>query len=267
MYLQQDNKGFAFAYSEKGGGMHVYGREFYEYINRGAIASAEVVVALLAEQLSVRSIADFGCGQGAWLSVWRRFGAAETIGIDGDYVTRESLLIQPSDFVAADLGAPVRLGRTFDLVQSLEVAEHLPAPAAAQFIDSLVAHGRIVLFSAAVPGQGGENHVNERPYEYWRRLFRERRYVPLDAVRPRIVRDPVVEPWYRYNTLLYVHESRLDSMPPALTRMRIPDDAPIADLSPLKYRMRKGLLRMLPVKVVSLLATTKHRLVLRADRA
>ena len=73
------------------------------------------------------------------------------------------------------------------------MAEHLPPGAANILVSTLTGHGDIVMFSAARPGQGGERHLNERPYEYWRQLFRRRGYGMYDAVRP-LIHDPRVEP-------------------------------------------------------------------------
>src|SRR5256885_15969550 len=114
------------------------------------------------------------------------------------------MLIDAANLRAADLANPIDLGRRFDLVQSLEVAEHLPAVKAESFVDTLIAHGSLVLFSAALPGQGGENHVNEQPLDYWRDIFRSRGYLPVDYLRPLITGDPAIQSWYRYNILLYV---------------------------------------------------------------
>lgn len=181
--------------------MYEYDVTFYEYINSGALRSARVIVPLVSGSLKVKSVVDFGCGQGAWLKVWRELRAEEVVGLDGDYVDPNSLLIEKHEFRPTDLTKPVSLGRKFDLVQSLEVAEHLPAACAMAFVESLTAHGAIVMFSAAVPGQGGENHVNEQPYEYWRKLFLAHDFVMLDYIRPRLRDKNLVERWYRYNTL------------------------------------------------------------------
>src|SRR5687767_12876960 len=110
---------------------HVYNPTYYRYINQGSLQSARVLLPLVTRHFRVRSVADFGAGQGAWLSVWQDLGATDVIGLDGEYVRREGLLIPPDRFVASDLTKPVRLNRRFDLVQSLEVAEHLPPQAAA----------------------------------------------------------------------------------------------------------------------------------------
>jgi SAM-dependent methyltransferase len=115
----------------------------------------------------VRSVVDFGCGSGVWLAAWQRLVVDDVIGVDGEQA-RSSLKISAERFLAADLRKPIRLGRRFDLAQSLEVAEHLPPQSASVFVETLTTHAPLILFSAAVPGQGGEHHVNEQPPEYWR---------------------------------------------------------------------------------------------------
>src|SRR5205085_8299510 len=132
--------------------------------------------------------------------------------------------IDAANFRAADLANPIRLARKFDLVQSLEVAEHLPADKAEQFVDTLIEHGSMILFSAAVPGQGGENHINEQPISYWRRLFRVRGYAAIDYIRPLVYKDARIAPWYRYNTLLFVRNDALTSLPDSVLQRRVNDE-------------------------------------------
>src|SRR5262249_8311425 len=76
------------------------------------------------------------------LSVWAAMGVSVT-EIDRPYVDKRRLLIDAKDFHAVDLAAPISLARQFDLVQSLEVAEHLPAARARQSVDTLTFHGPI----------------------------------------------------------------------------------------------------------------------------
>ncbi len=202
----------------------------------------------------VKLLLDFGCGEGGWLSIWKQRGVKDYIGVDGQYVDQTRLLIERERFVAADLRRPVDLGRRFDMVQSLEVAEHLEKASAEIFVETLTRHGDMVLFSAAVPGQGGVNHVNERPYEYWRRLFSERGFSMYDPLRPALLEHHTVEPWYRYNTFLYVHESRAGELPDDVRARRVPPEVAVPDLSPWSYRLRRAMLRPLPCSVVTCLA-------------
>jgi len=62
----------------------------------------------------------------------------------------------------------------------------------------------VVLFSAALPGQGGVGHINEQPLSYWRSLFAKHGYVFYDAIRPQLWNDDRVAYWYRQNTVLAI---------------------------------------------------------------
>jgi SAM-dependent methyltransferase len=244
--------------------VHEYGTDFYGFLASFAVRSAQRVVPKLTAVVPVRNVVDFGCGQGAWLSVWAAAGAAVT-GVDGPYIDRRGLLIDPGVFHAADLSAPIDLGQQFDLVQSLEVAEHLPAAKAGQFVDTLTAHGACVLFSAAVPGQGGENHVNEQPLGYWRAIFRERGYSAVDYLRPLISNDAAIARWYRCNIMLYVRDDAVASLAEPVRARRVPDVQPIEDYWPLSCRLRHTLVKQLPRRVVDRISRTRG--VLAARRA
>jgi SAM-dependent methyltransferase len=239
--------------------MHQYDAIFYDYINAGAVRSADVIIGMLKTVLQPKSVVDFGSGEGAWLHAWRKHGVSDVFGIDGAYVSKDRLLIPAEHFKAVDLGTPISLGRKFDFVESLEVAEHLPPDRAETFVDSLVRHGSCVLFSAAPPGQGGENHVNEKPWEYWRDLFARRGYAAFDWLRPRLRGRMDVELWYRYNPILFVHESIVPSLHASIKEAAIPPGAKIADVSPLKYRALKFVVRRLPVGASTALAVMKKR--------
>jgi hypothetical protein len=132
------------------------------------------------------------------------------VGVDGPHIAVADLEIAPDEFVSQDLTQPFDLRRRFDLVVSLEVAEHLPPEIASVFVSSLVAHGPAVLFSAAIPFQGGAGHVNEHWPSYWADLFAVHGFVPVDIVRPVVWADEQVAYWYAQNTVLYVDRDHND---------------------------------------------------------
>jgi SAM-dependent methyltransferase len=243
-----------------------YDTTFYEYINKGSTRSANIVAPIVLQYFPIKSVIDFGCGQGAWLAVWKKLGVAEVVGVDGDYIDSNSLLINADEFTPKSLTEPVRLNQRFDLVESLEVAEHLPQKSAKDFVETLTMHGKLILFSAAVPGQAGENHINEQPYEYWRNLFRAQGYVLLDILRPVLKNNPDVEPWYKYNTFLYIEKKMFEESRDKLEKYRIADDAKIPDVSPILYKARKTLFRMLPNNIITLLAILKKNYIVRFAR-
>jgi SAM-dependent methyltransferase len=234
-----------------------YSSDFYAYNNRVALASARAVVPRVAALLAPGSVLDVGCGVGAWCHVWLENGAHEVTGADGDYVERERLLIGAERFIAANLAQPFDAGARFDLVMSLEVAEHVPEAHADTFVANLTRHGDVVLFSAAVPGQGGEFHVNERPLEYWRAKFAAHGYECFDPLRPLLRDDASVAPWYRFNTLLYVSGSQVPTLPPAILASRVDPAQPVADASPLWWRLRNGTIGLLPAFLTDALARAR----------
>jgi len=236
-----------------------YDAQFFNYIVEGSIASARVIVPLLKQWLSVDSVLDVGCGQGAWLKVWRENGVEQAFGMDGAYVDRQSLLFPDKYFHAVDLDRPFALDRRFSLVTCLEVAEHLPAEQADNLVRCLCNHGDYLLFSAAVPGQGGANHINEQHYGYWQTRIEANGFRTLDCVRPLIINDERVKPWYRYNTILYVREDRHDELPDPIKATMLAPGLEPPDVSPLWYKLRKLVLRQLPVSVINRMAVLNER--------
>lgn len=127
-------------------------------------------------------------------------------------MTRSLLQIPEAFFRPTNLISPDPINRTFDLAVSLELAEHLPAAASDRFISLLTSLAPAVLFSAAIPGQGGTEHVNEQWQSSWAERFKRRDYQPLDAIRPRIWRNDDVAWWYRQNTFLYVRSDSIATL-------------------------------------------------------
>jgi SAM-dependent methyltransferase len=186
-----------------------YDRDFYDAIGVGSRQSARVVVPMILDLVGpVTSVVDVGCGTGAWLRVFSDSGTDEVLGIDGDYVGRDQLEIPAECFRAMDLSRPIALERRFDLVVCLEVAEHLPLAAADPLVEGLTGLGDIVLFSAAIPYQGGREHLNEQWPAYWAEKFRAHDFAALDPFRPRLWADDQVEPWIAQNLALYVSSDR-----------------------------------------------------------
>lgn len=230
------------------------------YADRTSRFAAQAVAVLLRRWFPVASVLDVGCAKGTWLSVWREEGVADIHGVDGDYVGRDTLVIEADRFSAKDLSQSFDLSRCFDLVQSLEVAEHIPAGAADIFVDNLVRHSHgLILFSAAPPGQGGEFHINEQPYEYWRQKFAAHGYVACDCLRPHLASDQQISFWYRYNTLLYVKEDRLRGASDEVRESIVPRQAAIRDVSPTWFKFRKVVVRRLPEATKEWLAHSKAR--------
>jgi SAM-dependent methyltransferase len=190
-----------------------YTEQFYTDQQAGSLRSAREVVPLILDMLKPRSVVDVGCGVGAWLSVFLDHGVQDVLGLDGAHVPRDMLMIPLKVFQNADLAQPAPIGRSFDLAVSVEVAEHLPMKSAEAFVAFLTSLAPVVIFAAAIPFQGGAEHVNEQWPDFWAGLFKKRGYAVVDAIRPRIWNNENVEPFYRQDLLMFVNESVLGKYP------------------------------------------------------
>lgn len=193
--------------------MTSYSPEFFANHHAGSLQSASEIVPFVCNLIQPRSVVDLGCGTCTWLSAVRLLGIEDTIGVDGDYVNRSHLLIPPDLFRPYDLTTPLDLGRKFDLAMSLEVAEHIEKRAAETFVTSLTRHAPVILFSAAIPYQGGNTHVNEQWPDYWINLFSQQGYEVIDFLRSHFWDNLKVEYWYAQNMFIFIQKGRIDDYP------------------------------------------------------
>ena len=94
-------------------------------------------------------------------------------------------------FKEVDFTKQFDLKEQFDLAISVEVAEHFDEQFSNQFIQNICKSAPVVIFGAAIPEQGGANHVNEQYQSFWIKKFEENGYICLDIFRKKF--------WGSYN--------------------------------------------------------------------
>lgn len=212
--------------------MTVYSKVFYAVQRFGSRRSAEVILPIVLDAVHPKSIVDVGCGVGTWLAVARQLGVPETVGLEGTWVLGLPLADPALEIRGTDLEKPIEITKRFDLVTCMEVAEHLTPSRAESFVAELCRLSDNVFFSAAIPWQGGTNHLNERPQSYWAGLFAAQGFGARDIVRPQVWGDGRASYWYRQNSILYTKDAQTD---PSLVFDR---KHPLHFLSP--WRVREG---------------------------
>jgi hypothetical protein len=187
-----------------------YDAGFYDSFAEISYRAAQAVLAEVSEKYEFESVVDFGCGSATWLRAAREIVQAKgktprLLGIDGEYA---KAIVDPrvATFIYSDLEKTINLDEKFDLAVSLEVAEHLSAGRAESFVNDLCVTSDVVLFGAAIPGQGGTNHINEQWQNYWHDLFSRQGYVAIDLLKQKFWSDErfMKCPYYVANTFLFV---------------------------------------------------------------
>jgi SAM-dependent methyltransferase len=183
----------------------IYDDEFYKRQADESYLSAKIVLPVVFNQVGIpKSIIDIGCGVGTWLIAAKELVPdASILGIDHPRDNFDKVRISREYFLGRDLSSKIELNRKFGLVISLEVAEHLYPEFADTFVENLVRHSDLILFSSAIPGQGGLHHVNEQFPFYWIDKFKSYGFVCYDTVRPEIWSSDRIEFWYRQNILIF----------------------------------------------------------------
>ena len=196
-----------------------YSPGYYESLKEDSALSAKEVVPIIVRLLQPKSVVDVGCGSGTWAREYLDQGI-EVLGLDGDEVGSCQLLIPEDRFRRQDLAKPFQLDRQFDVVNCLEVAEHLHLDRAQGFVNDICKISDLIVFSAAVPGQGGTHHVNEQWPSYWIQKFEANGFRPLDCVRHQIWANNRVAWWYIQNLFIYIRNTRMGDFPDVQSETR-----------------------------------------------
>ena len=136
----------------------------FDYLNTEEGPFAERLAFWIKEVLAPSSVLDAGCGPGTYVYAMRDIGV-NAVGLDtDDRVIGKPHLTQKSLMDMTDEKA--------DVVVCLEVAEHIPEEFNDKIVEKIVgAVGKSLIFTAAIPGQGGVGHINCRPRQFWLEKF------------------------------------------------------------------------------------------------
>lgn len=227
----------------------VYDSTFFQQHVTGSLTSARGVLPVLFRYYKPESIVDVGCGLGTWLKAAMDLGVTDVVGLDGDYVDRNMQLIPEANFRPTDLRRRIALDRRFDLAISMEVAEHLPYHRSETFVRDLVALSDVILFSAALPYQGGVDHINEQWLEFWAILFQRYGYVPCDVFRRQLWGDHTVEFWYSQNLVVFCTKKHAEETFP---REFLASGRPLSYPHPLTFMVNAARYRPLSARALDL---------------
>lgn len=191
---------FSAPYGYEGKGLSAYSSQM----------SPRIILEILLEKIKLKSALDIGCGIGIWSKVLIDKNV-DVVSIDGEWIPKENIQIPLDKFLIKDITKEFRLNKKFDLVICLEVAEHIPESHSDALLNNIIEHGDLVLFSAAIPGQGGFEHINEQWQSYWVDRFEAKGYSCYDIIRPQVWGNDEVRFYYQQNAFVFVKKSTISA--------------------------------------------------------
>jgi SAM-dependent methyltransferase len=188
----------------------LYDKTYYEEcVEPGAVSASGPIAGFVIEKINPKSVIDIDCGTGAIAQGLKKAGC-ETLGLEYSTAGLSYCRERGLDVVQFDLEnddfRDLKLGK-YDLAISTEIAEHLPESCAERFVDTLCGLSNLIFLTAATPGQGGDDHVNEQPQEYWIEKFTQRGLVFDEALSLKARRElggnALVAKWYSTNIMIF----------------------------------------------------------------
>ena len=183
--------------------MTAYDEELLERNEREARSSAEIIVPFLLSRYHPRDLLDIGCARGLWASIAHAAGVF-VFGIDDAEIPPDKLLIPEDRYIRLDFESDIRSVRAdYDMALCLEVAEHLTPGSGDRLVEWLCRSAKTIVWSAAVPFQGGSGHINEQWPSYWHERFRKLGFEPDGMPRLALWHTKSIQPYYRQNLMVY----------------------------------------------------------------
>lgn len=255
--------------------VHNYGDNFYKSVSLRAEETADQVINTLSSiSLQMKSIKDIGCGSGIWLKKFNEIGQFQQIlGFDliGAIEKDARSFDEKITFEAIDFENVVEnIFPKTDLSLFLEVAEHLTENTAKKIIKFICETSNMVIFSAAIPGQGGYNHINEQLMSYWVKQIEINQFVVFDIFRKEMSKYKNLPFYYRNNIVLAIsrkyyeqHQGDLEF----LDKFMITSKSNIKDYRNTNQKIQYKIISNFNYKIVNILVSVKDYIFLKFKRS
>lgn len=179
------------------------------YFNEGIFTTDYSALALaINEKYQPKRVIEFGCGPGHLTVALADLGINVT-AIDGfsnpDFRNYDKIKFSKVDLNKYnEIETFLEFDTKYDVAICTEVAEHLLHDSSEHLINFLTQTAPVVIFSAAVPNQKGNGHINCQNRLFWHQLFLKKNFALIDSLRKEFSYNNKVAIWYKLNIVDYV---------------------------------------------------------------
>lgn len=187
--------------------------EYLFYHTDETYASANIITKELIGYLpEINSVVDIGCGMAAFAKAFQQAGVHEITLVDHPSLDISKCLVKENfRFVPCDLDNNMPNPIKADLAICTEVLEHINTKRSLKILDFITECADIVIFSAAVPRQGGLGHINEQRHKFWITEFKKRGFDYSDAFKSKISADNKILYWLTQNLFIFFRNQNENS--------------------------------------------------------
>ena len=239
-----------------------YNKIFYDSVEHRASHAASEIASIFQNYFEINSIKDIGCGSGIWAREFEKILRCEKItGYDlesGIKIALSKNRETKINFIPIDFEKDKLNLRSTDLSLFLEVAEHLTPLTALRVIEEICRSSNYVIFSGAIKGQGGTNHINEQSARYWIKEFENNDFVAIDLFRERIKEMKKIPFYYRNNVFLFIQKEEFkkitlltSSKGQELFNLKVNSDLPVKDYRKKVQKISYKILSKVNYKIVN----------------
>lgn len=176
----------------------------YESIESEETPQAKNIAKWLKSK-NVNKVIDIGCGPGIYTKAILDENI-EAKGYDIDSRNDKSYIIKHNIVEQS-------INDNASCVLCIEVAEHIDEKYADIVVDRIVeSSNNMIIFSAAIPGQGGDGHINCQPKEYWLEKFINKNVVrnfELESELINNVKTDIHMGWFVNNVMIFIKKETL----------------------------------------------------------
>jgi len=185
----------------------MYSYDFHKSIENEEQPQAAKLAEFIQKTYNPSVFLDFGASSGLYVrEIKHRMPTIESVGYEFSEDAVKNALC--SDIILADLTNPLdRVKKDNTVGICLEVLEHISEDDWRPVLQNISDLCDVILFSAAVPGQGGTGHINCRWKIDWIRRFNKLGWVvDLDATRSiiREIQTTICMGWLVNNIIVFV---------------------------------------------------------------